>query len=678
MTPTFKTPDLKRHRFQFSAKLAIPITLVLALILIISSALDIISSRRELSHILEEQSKALITSLEAGSENAIASYDLVQAVVAERLLDNARLLEVLDSRNELDDALLETIAEQNQIFRINVFDSLGQKVMASFSGRGFGSQSAPPALMQAIQDEQNDELVMGFRSSRFGTADRFAVAKRRRKGGVILLNVDAQNMLAFRKSIGLGKLIQDIGQNQGIQFIVLQNENAILSATQNVDSMSTIQSDPLLTQTLSTGNQQNRFIDYRGNPTFEIVHLFDENSGELLRIGLSASHLQEAQHSAVTRAILSSILLLIVGGVAANWLVSGQNVKELQKAYNRIETYTGRMLENMTDAVVAVDGLGDLTLVNSAAESLFRLQGNSVLGKPCSQEIPSICNYLEQGLSSTQNAIYHEEQLEINSKRIIANINVNVIRHTTGSIDVVFAVIKNITEQKRLEENLKRRDQISAMGQLASGVAHEIRNPLNAIGMIAQRFKTEFTPTADHAEYNQLAATMTRETRRINAIVQQFLEFARPAELQYRPTDVKAILSDVATLLHSVAHEKEVKVITECDDLPLIQADPDKLKQVFLNLGQNAVDACSPQDSVLLRCERAQNDIRIIIQDRGQGIPPHELSKIFNLYFTTKENGTGIGLSIVQQIISQHNGAIDVQSAVNQGSIFTITLPVDN
>ncbi|MBN1478654.1 PAS domain S-box protein [candidate division KSB1 bacterium] len=677
MNFTFEKPSLKKQRFQLNTKIVIPLTLILAAILIISAVLDYWGTKRELSHILKEQSLALITALEKGSQNAIESYNLVQDIIAERLSNNARLLEEMDYAGRLDEAYLRKVAEQNRIFRINVYDAQGDKVMASFRGFGWGAEkSAPSDLMTAMQKENVDELVMGFRSSRFGDGRRFAIAKKRRKGGVLVLNVDSQEMLEFRRSIGLGKLIREIGANEGVKFIALQDSAGIIIATEGVDSLSTIAHDKLLKDTQASGNTGTRFIHYKGQRIFEIIHPFTAQKRELLRIGLGTSHIEEAERSALTRAMISSLLLLIFGGVIANWVISNQNVRALQKAYQRIETHTGSMLENMTDAIIAVDHNGDITLVNDAAEKMFGIASEHVLGKSCANELVAICPFLKKGLETSERKIYPEEKLASSNGLLTVFITINIVKNKKGELDIVFAVIRDITELVRLEENLKRKDKIAAMGHLASGVAHEIRNPLNAIGMIAQRFRTEFQPTSDEHEYKQLASTMVNETRRINDIIRQFLQFAKPSEPVKSRINLSAIVHEVATLLRQEAQAKAVQVDAHCHPVPDIHADADKLKQALLNIGQNALDACEANAKIQMTCEQKDLSILVRISDTGKGIPATDVEKLFNLYFTTKEKGTGIGLSVVQQVISQHNGTIDVYSEENKGTTFSIFLPI--
>lgn len=675
--PTLFQPPPSSHRsFPLDAKLIIPITIVLAVILIISTALDLWGTKRELTHILSEESKALISSIEVGGHNAVESFQLVEDLVAERLLNNARFIERLDYLGRLSADELTQIADENKLFRVALYNKNGNRELSSKSGLGWGNiKPVSKELLQEIQEAGNDELVLGFRSSRFGGSNRYAAAKRRRNGGLVFIAIDAKELLEFRKSIGIGRLIQDIGTNEGIRYIVLQDTSNIIIATQGVDSLSTIASDPFLAQALQGPETLNRYIDYSGDKVFETVHPFDVENKLLLRIALSTGHIKEAQKAAMTRGLLASVLLLIIGTVLANWLISSQNYRQLQQAYKLIETYTGSILDNMSDAVVAVNKEGVITLVNKAAEKIFSISSAEVLGKGCDAEVTSICPYLNTALNDQQAKFYPEEHIMMKSGAKAFEIKANILRDHNEHIESAFLVVQDITEQINMRENLKRRDQITAMGQLASGVAHEIRNPLNAIAMIAQRLNMEFTPTGDVEEYRHLSAIIVSETRRINDIIDQFLQFARPPQLMKRTIDLCRIIRETASLLRQQAEGHNVAISVDCKDLPQLSADGDKLKQALLNLGQNAVQACEKGGQVSFHCDSDGSIVHLMVADTGRGIPIKDRDKIFNLYYTTREEGSGIGLSIVQQIISQHDGTIEFSSQEGQGTVFTIHLP---
>jgi signal transduction histidine kinase len=232
-------------------------------------------------------------------------------------------------------------------------------------------------------------------------------------------------------------------------------------------------------------------------------------------------------------------------------------------------------------------------------------------------------------------------------------------------------------EHARAQEALRRRDRLAAMGELASSVAHEIRNPLNAIGMSAQRLKMECLSTDAGADAESIALVdvIQQESQRINRTVQQFLEFARPPALQPRPTPLAPWLESIATAARSLAESRGLTLHHDAAALGDAIIDPDQLRQALDNLLRNAIDATPAGGHVILRGSAAARTIVFEVEDSGDGIPPDVLPKIFDLYFTTKGDGTGIGLPVTQQIVTAHGGRIDVTSVPGRGTTMRVTLP---
>jgi signal transduction histidine kinase len=230
------------------------------------------------------------------------------------------------------------------------------------------------------------------------------------------------------------------------------------------------------------------------------------------------------------------------------------------------------------------------------------------------------------------------------------------------------------------EEALRRRDRLAAMGELASTVAHEVRNPLNAVGMTAQRLKREFlgavpAEAADRAELQELLGVMTSETQRIDRIVQQFLEYARPPRLAPEPVDLGALVDDVAGRARSRAESRGVRLEVEASGAGIAIVDPAQLRQVLDNLVRNAVEATSEGGQVTLAARRESGGHTVLVRDTGRGIEPDHLPRIFDLYFTTKADGTGVGLAVTQQIVTAHGGTIEVDSRPGAGTTMTVRLP---
>jgi signal transduction histidine kinase len=232
----------------------------------------------------------------------------------------------------------------------------------------------------------------------------------------------------------------------------------------------------------------------------------------------------------------------------------------------------------------------------------------------------------------------------------------------------------------RAEEALRRRDRLAAMGELASTVAHEVRNPLNAASMTAQRLRREFLSSVpesgpERAELEDLLSVMTSETQRIDRIVQQFLEYARPPRLAPESVDLCALVRDAGERASSLALSRGVRVEVKAPGSDTALVDPAQLREALDNLIRNAIDATPADGQVSLAVRRDGAGHAIEVRDSGRGIEPTELPKIFDLYYTTKPDGTGVGLAVTQQIVTGHGGTIEVDSKPSGGTLMTVRLP---
>ena len=230
-------------------------------------------------------------------------------------------------------------------------------------------------------------------------------------------------------------------------------------------------------------------------------------------------------------------------------------------------------------------------------------------------------------------------------------------------------------EVYRLEKLNRLREKQAAVGELAAGVAHEIRNPLNAIGIIAQRLKREFSTGDDQEEFEGLTGTMVSEISRINTSLQDFLDYTKPTPLSISTLDMGDFLESIQELYISETIEKEIALTTHGKDIEF-KADAEYLRQAVSNLVRNAIDACDVGATIDLKGLKVGDTVKIIVQDTGAGIAADQISRVFDLYFTTKDMGTGVGLALTHKIIADHHGTIEVTSNVGVGSTFEIELPV--
>ncbi|OGP60973.1 MAG: hypothetical protein A2162_07110 [Deltaproteobacteria bacterium RBG_13_52_11b] len=238
---------------------------------------------------------------------------------------------------------------------------------------------------------------------------------------------------------------------------------------------------------------------------------------------------------------------------------------------------------------------------------------------------------------------------------------------------------RHLKKMKEMEDQVQLAERLSSLGHLAAGVAHEIRNPLNAIGMGLQRLKREFLPQDESKKEEYLAFTelILKEIRRVNEIVEQFLSLSRPFQLEQKPASLDKLLKNLIALFREEASSQGITLQEHVDSsLSLIKMDEGRLTQAFINIMKNGIQAMEHGGTLRVETHSFKDRVRVVISDSGPGIPPDQMEKIFNYYYTTKEKGVGLGLPIAHRIIEAHGGQLDVESRVGAGTKVTVTLPV--
>ncbi|KAF0815786.1 Two-component system sensor histidine kinase [Bacillus sp. ZZV12-4809] len=234
------------------------------------------------------------------------------------------------------------------------------------------------------------------------------------------------------------------------------------------------------------------------------------------------------------------------------------------------------------------------------------------------------------------------------------------------------SIRNDITERKKTEEVLHRQDKLAAVGQLAAGVAHEIRNPLTTMRGYAEFLQLDET-NEERQEYLRI---ILDEINRVNDIAEDFMVLAKPKAAELEEKDIIHILKNVISLLEFEARNLSVKIRFEfVQDIIQIECDENRLKQVFHNLIKNGMEAMPEGGELTIRAALIHNEVQIAIQDTGVGIPQEQLKSIGEPFFTTKKNGNGLGLMVSFKIIESHNGKVFIQSELNKGTTFNIVLP---
>jgi two-component system sensor histidine kinase HydH len=231
-----------------------------------------------------------------------------------------------------------------------------------------------------------------------------------------------------------------------------------------------------------------------------------------------------------------------------------------------------------------------------------------------------------------------------------------------------------LSQIRALELKIRRKERLAALGTLASGIAHEVRNPLSSIKGYAGFFGSLFEAGSDNRKAAQL---MVEEIDRVDRVISELLEFARPADLQLRPTPPELLIKNSLRIIRHEAQSAGIRVKEKIDvRLPELHLDPDRFSQVLLNLYINAIQSMKHGGDLTVDVSMKREAVLFAVSDTGEGISPEDQPAVFNPYYTTKKKGTGLGLAIVHKIVEGHNGAIWLESAPGKGTTFFVSIPL--
>jgi PAS domain S-box-containing protein len=628
---------------------------------------------------MQNEGYRLLDVLVTSSRHSITAYAELENALRLRLFNCLGFIDALEREDVFAASLPATVTGRMSLDCVAVYTENGrctdiQGIRAPIELCG---QAGVQEELRDFLSGSEDSLDIGMRRDPSTGALFYMAALRRGSGGAIMAAVSAARLDSLRRETGPGRLIQDIGNQSGITYVVLQDTSGILMASRGVDIISRITYDPFLHLIALTKTRGARMTRYKDRDVFEIAgpFIFQENAIGILRIGLSAEYYRHIMVNARYRLFFIPPILILAAVISISYILAHQDVRLISASYRREKIQSGRILENLEDAVIALSPDGKIAVFNRAAEALFGRSRQSVLGK-YPEEADFVCADVLGRSRSTREGIHKEDQsVEVLGQVKIITYRTSIIKGEGEGSAVVIMVATDRSAQHRLEEALRRREKLTAMGKLASGVAHEIRNPLNAIGMIAQRLYKEFRPSGKKREYLELVRSMRDEIARTSEIIHRFLQFTRPRPLQRQTVQLGDFLQKVEKIFRSSTKNKNVSLTLSVQGVGEVMLDPEQMKQALLNILVNALEATPAGGCIQISGRVDEGMAEIAVRDSGRGIRPEDLDRIFDLYFSTTENGTGMGLPIVYQIIQAHGGDIHVESSPGHGASFYLRIP---
>jgi PAS domain S-box-containing protein len=344
--------------------------------------------------------------------------------------------------------------------------------------------------------------------------------------------------------------------------------------------------------------------------------------------------------------------------------------------------YSENIMASINSGVIVVDVDGTVTTFNRGASEIFHLISAAVTGKKLDEfpRFKTICDLLQRTMETGKSV--HRNEMTITTfsdQQITIGISTSLLHSQTARTNGAIAIFGDLTRTKSLEERVKHSEKLAILGEMAAVMAHEIRNPLNSIAGFSQLLQSRVGEDDKNRKYVDI---IVNEAFRVDTLISDILDFAHQKKTIWSEVNLASLIDKVMDAKKAKAAEKNIQLVKNiAGALPAIQGDAVRLERVILNLTNNAIEAINDGGRIEIAAAEKNNSdglgVELTVSDDGCGIPPENLGAIFKPFFTTKQAGTGLGMAIIQKIIEEHQGTINVESEIGRGTKFTIFLPLN-
>ncbi|MEX1300363.1 MAG: ATP-binding protein [Desulfotignum sp.] len=394
-------------------------------------------------------------------------------------------------------------------------------------------------------------------------------------------------------------------------------------------------------------------------------------------LGMDIAPFEQAAAQDLHHNISMMAIVFLTGITGVISLIWSRRAARSRRMLQDTRTFAAETIASLPMGVIIVDRNRHVRYINDTAGALLDLHLSEAFDTFAEDTLPHSIWHLHQTAKSPGKGV--ETELRVDSEKK-GSIPVSVIVTRIYGRDNDFIgflfILKDLSRIRALESEIRRREHQAALGTLASGIAHEVRNPLSSIKGYAGFFGSLFE---EHSENKLAARMMVDEIDRVDRVISELLEFARPADLELRPTQPEPLIRHSLGIVRHEARAAGIRVTEKIDTpLPQVLLDPDRFTQVLLNLYLNAMQAMKYGGDLTVDVRVEDKNIVFTVSDTGEGIAADDQSSVFNPYFTTKKNGTGLGLAIAHKIIENHNGTIRLNSVKGKGTTFYLSIPLEN
>lgn len=393
-------------------------------------------------------------------------------------------------------------------------------------------------------------------------------------------------------------------------------------------------------------------------------------SQKIIAIGLLTREFDTARKQDTNHAMFMGAILFLIGAAGLYFLFLYQKMRTTGANLADMKLYTDSIIESIPVSLLSLNADDRIVSCNQNTEDLFGVRLEEILGQPVNTVFPDCAQAIAESCASSfeHPAEYTNCDGRVIPLRISCSPLVNQEDARIGTV----LVIRDMSSIRNMELQLERSRRMAALGKMAAGIAHEIRNPLGTLRGFAQFFGSKPETAEDDRKYSNL---MISEIDRLNQTVSGLLQFSRPREPQPQQISVDSLFAKTIMLLEADLADHDIHFSCMANTGITLTADPDLLLQVLMNLLKNSINATASGAKISLGCEEDNHHVRISVSDTGCGMSDSEREKMFDPFFTTTRNGTGLGLAVSHQIIEQHQGTFEVVTEKDKGTTITMVLP---
>lgn len=394
-----------------------------------------------------------------------------------------------------------------------------------------------------------------------------------------------------------------------------------------------------------------------------------EKSRKIISVGLLTEEFDLARKQDARHALFMGAILFLVGSSGLYVLYLYQKMRTTSVTLANMKLYTDSVIESIPVSLITLDAEDQIVSCNRNTEELFDHPHEKLISRNINDAFPTCSNAIAESCSKN-----HEHPARIkneNGKEVPLRISCSpLVNYEDERIGKVL-IIRDMSSIRNMEIQLERSRRMAALGKMAAGIAHEIRNPLGTLRGFAHFFGKQPEDGDDSKRYSEL---MISEIDRLNQTVSGLLQFSRPREPEMKPVLLDVLFRKTATLMEADILNHNVKFTWQSNTGIMLTLDPDLILQVLLNLLHNSINATGEGAEISLRCVEHEHEVGIIVEDNGCGMLEGEREKMFDPFYTTTKNGTGLGLAVSHQIVEQHHGRFEVVTEKDRGTTITMLL----